>query len=116
MHLTLPYPRLSLAEGGVDDLVVRLGGDPPSGDQEALVSPIRYYIIPPVSARRLVGDLLHGTIDGIEDYWVLLTPSCDLARDPVKAEWVLLAPCDPLIETVEYKEWTDNQARTRRTL
>jgi CheY-like chemotaxis protein len=104
---------MSLAEGGVDDLIVRLGGEPPPGDQESVVSPIRYYIIPPVSTRRLVGDVLRGTIDGVEGYWVLLTPSCDLARDPVKAEWVLLAPCGLLTETDEYKEWSDNQSGTK---
>lgn len=99
---------MSLTEGGLGPLVQGLGGSTGSSNAESQVSPIQYYIIPPVSSRRLVGDVLKGTVDGIDGYWLLLTPSCDLARDPVKAEWVLLAPCDLLTASKEYSDWKAN--------
>lgn len=51
--------------------------------------PSHCYLYPPVSARRRPDDLLRRTQGGVEEWWVVLTPACDLEHDG-KADFALL--------------------------
>ena len=61
------------------------------------VHPLRYYLIPPVSGAPAVGDLHEMTVpgEGSLSWWIVLTPTCDLAWAG-KADFALLARCRPL--------------------
>jgi CheY-like chemotaxis protein len=77
---------------------------------EAMVHPTRLYIMPPLDELR-TGDLIQDT----ENNWfVVLTPSCDLVirRENPKASHVLMASCDLLADTKEYKDWRDGASAT----
>lgn len=68
-----------------------------------LADPMHYYIIPPIEELPLAGDLYKGTLEGIDGYWVILTPSCDFWQN--KAQYVLLAYCSPIDNFIEYQKW-----------
>lgn len=95
---------MSLDSSRVEEFAAQLGeaslGSPTSGR----IQPIRFYILPPVGEERLAGDLLKGAVSEEEGYWMLLTPSCDLAQN--KAAHVLLAACEPLEERPEFIAWS----------
>jgi CheY-like chemotaxis protein len=83
------------------------------GDKEAellragKVPGSRYYLIPPMSMpAALAGDIYSGRLHDRDGFWILLTPSCDLAQD--KAEFALLAPCMSLRNTKEWKRWEES--------
>src|SRR5205814_2091895 len=84
--------------------------------EQGRVPAMRYYVLPPVEETHLSGDLFLGRLGERDGYWVLLTPSCDLAQDPPKSEWALLAACLPLEDQDEYKDWHEDQGpgRTER--
>jgi hypothetical protein len=103
-HLLARRLALSLSGDGVEKLAARLG-DPEAAPSGGLVEPMRYYVLPPVEQTPLAGDIYEGAIGEISGHWVLLTPSCDLANEPVKAEFVLLARCIPLEDQPEYEAW-----------
>lgn len=105
-HLLARRLAVSLSGSGVERLAAALGEEAPPA-AEGRVEPMRYYLLPWVEKTPLAGDLYHGRIGDIEGYWVLLTPSCDLANEPVKAEFVLLAKCLPLEEQQEYRAWRE---------
>jgi len=96
----------SLSEKGIEKLILSIGGttDVPKNG----VHPMQYYVMPPVEIDPLAGDIFHGTIDGKDGYWVLLTPSCDLVSGRDNAEFALFARCKPLTEQEEYKKWEQN--------
>jgi CheY-like chemotaxis protein len=98
--------RLALSLGGpaVEDLASKLGATAPGGEPGD-VAPMRYYVLPPVEATPLAGDIFEGPVGDTRDHYVLLTPSCDLANEPVKADYVVLARCVPLEVQAEYQAW-----------
>lgn len=65
--------------------------------------PMAMYINPPISTHRHAGDILRESKDGVESYWIVLTPSCDFAHKKVRN--VVLAKCDKLVDQKEYKDW-----------
>jgi hypothetical protein len=83
---------------------------------EGQVHSMRYYIIPPVLNFPVTGDLYFGEVNGIEAYWILLTPTCDLLTEHPNAENVLLAQCLPLEEQPEYQAWVKEKERNREKL
>jgi CheY-like chemotaxis protein len=112
-YLLLRRLALSLAEGGqilagkLDDLA---GLDLQSDS----VHPMRYYVVPPIGTLK-TGDIIRGpevglagddeSGAGLNCWYVILTPACDLVPERVKAEFVVLARCVPLTETEEYAAW-----------
>ena len=64
------------------------------------------YISPALQGRRFPGDILYlKTLpEGSEEWWVLLTPACDLAHEG-KAEFVLLASAFRLDSNEHFKKW-----------
>jgi len=58
---------------------------------------VELYVWPPLAKHILFGDIFKKSIDGKDEYFVALTPSCDHANK--KAEFVLLAKCKYLNET-----------------
>jgi CheY-like chemotaxis protein len=115
-HLLARRLAVSLSGRGVEELATALGaaaGEDPSGR----VEPMRYYVLPFIEKTPLAGDIFRGTIRGVEGHWLLLTPSCDLAREPPRAEWVLMARCLPLEEQSEFQAWgetaTPSTAKTK---
>jgi CheY-like chemotaxis protein len=112
----------SLGAGRIDDL----GAAPPPDVTDGKVHPTRLYVTPP-TGEFTTGDLLR-TADG--EWLILLTPSCDLvprekrrpnqapALEP-NADFVVLAHCQHLIDTDEYRQWLEagrpGSAKDRRT-
>ena len=96
--------RLSVALTGTELSRVLQGlGLPPLSDS---VNPRRYYVIPPVAATSMVGDL-HRVAEpegtSVTESWsIVLTPTCDLVQG--KADFALLAGCSLLEYRSEFKD------------
>lgn len=91
--------------------------EPTGGIETAVIHPVEMYIYPPVEHSLLTGDIVKfDTTDGNAEYWVILTPSCDLVRGRAKAEMVLLARCIELGNTTEVKNYTENQTNKNRKI
>jgi len=91
----------SLDGPGIEKLAGRLGDTSRLWCDEEHVHPIRYYVLPPISLRLMSGDIFRRKIneEGTE-YFVLLSPSCDIAWD--KADWMLFTQCSVLSGEEEY--------------
>ena len=97
---------ISLSQKGIEKIILSIGGkaDAPQNG----IHPMQYYVMPPVESAPLAGDIFHGDIGGVNGYWVLLTPSCDLVAERDNAEFALFAKCNLLTEQEEYNKWSDN--------
>lgn len=108
-HLLSRRLGASLASGG--DVLARGLEEEPAVDLRptSTVHPMRFYIVPPVSDR-FAGEILFGPrllpplggdpAPSGECWYVVLTPSCDLAQR--KAEFVVVAECMLFDECTEY--------------
>jgi len=101
----------SLDGPGIEKLAERLGDTSRLWCNEERVHPMRYYVLPPISPRLMSGDIFRRRIDeeGIE-YFVLLSPSCDIAWD--KADWMLFTRCSVLSGEEEY---TKNKSKWKQS-
>jgi CheY-like chemotaxis protein len=99
---------MSLSGSGIRQLACDLGELGDIVTAEGRVHPMQYYVMPPVEASPLAGDIYQGRIEEQDGYWVLVTPSCDLVTGREKAEWVLFARCLLLAEQDEYKSWKES--------
>ena len=108
-HLLSRRLGASLANGG-EVLAQALQGEPAVDvTVSPTAHPMRFYIVPPVPDR-LAGEILHGPrlLPPMDDdpapspdcWYVVLTPSCDLAQ--LKAEFVVVAECLLFSESAEY--------------
>jgi CheY-like chemotaxis protein len=110
-HLLARRMALSVGIPAIVGLAKELN-DPRADDlRSGRVPAARYYVVPPLDSRR-AGDLFvmqqeHGT-----EYWLLLTPSCDLEQD--KAEFALLAACTPLSDRKEFSDWQADPSKGNR--
>jgi CheY-like chemotaxis protein len=110
-HLLARRLAISLAVDEIKNLELGLGativGDIES---DSGIHPMSYYIIPPVSAKLRTGEIYRLDCEGSYQYWILLTPSCDLVtrvgqkKTDRKAEYILLAECKLLSDQKEYQE------------
>jgi CheY-like chemotaxis protein len=107
---------MSLSGAAVDRLVTDLGGEAGAAElKDGRVHPMRLYVIPPLtSVEPRAGDIFEGEIRGERGFWILLTPSCDLAQH--KADRVLLARCDLLNVHPEYTNFTTGPSNGKRRL
>jgi CheY-like chemotaxis protein len=97
---------LSLSGPGIERLAKDLGHTSGPFISPERAHPMEYYTIPPMNGDPLAGDLYLTTGErDSTDYWLLITPSCDMVSERLKAEWVLMARCVPLIDTSEYIAW-----------
>lgn len=98
------------ADAFADELGYSTGLDSAKG-----VHATRYYIVPLTEDHHRMGDIVRGlpNIDG-DSLYVILTPSCDLVEDRVKADNVVLAECVPLQDFQEYKNWMKKDTGTTR--
>ena len=79
------------------------------------IHPMQSYVLPPLDNPSMVsGDIYKGQIYGEGNYWVMLTPSCDLVQN--KAERLLLAGCALLQEQEEYLDWRKSPSKGKRQL
>ena len=67
--------------------------------QSEKIHAVELYVFPPISKHPLFGDVFIKETNGTAEYFVMLTPSCDLAQS--KAEFVLLSKCKNLVDTTE---------------
>lgn len=102
---------VSLSETGIQPLAKMLGDATGAAVAQGRVHPMQYYVLPPVQASPLAGDLYRGQIGEDQGNWVLLTPSCDLVQGREKAERVLLARCTPLEDQTEFQNWRQQLPR-----
>ncbi len=107
-HLLLRRLSVSM-EGGANTLADQLGY--PANSDEGIHA-TRYYVAPPIEGHRM-GDILRDhyasplDIDSVDaaSWYIVLTPSCDLVENRVKADHVVLAQCLPVRDNPQYKEW-----------
>ncbi|RLC90205.1 MAG: hypothetical protein DRI77_15000 [Chloroflexi bacterium] len=99
---------VSLSGPGIQQLAQDMGGTVGDAIVAGKVHPMQYYLLPPVEPNPLAGDLYKGKIGEQSRYWILLTPSCDMAHN--KAEKVLLALCRHIEEFDEYQKWSRSQS------
>jgi CheY-like chemotaxis protein len=71
--------------------------------------PSHCYLYPPVSDRHRPGDIIRWTQAGGNQWWVILTPACDLEHDG-KVEFVLLGKASPLTSDPKYIAWKESQS------
>ena len=93
----------SLDSPGIQHLAEKLGDTSGTWCSEDNVHPMMYYIIPPMSTKPMLGDIIREQIDDQVRYMILLTPSCDIYKG--KADWMLFARCLQLSEEQEYIEF-----------
>lgn len=67
--------------------------------------PSHCYLYPPVSKRHRPGDLLHRPVGEKDEWWVVLTPACDLEHDG-KVDFVLLGRASLLSAHPKYTLWS----------
>lgn len=97
--------RLAIAlEAEAGKLAARIGGayKVPVGDRKA--HPMVMYVVPTMGPHPLAGDIVSEVVNGLEVYWLILTPSCDFAQS--KANHVTLAKCERLVDRDEFKRWS----------
>jgi hypothetical protein len=104
----------SLSGTAVTRLAADLGGDPEHVLDPTHRHPVQYYIAPPVSRDPQAGEILTRMAGEVKIYRILLTPSCDIAQK--KADFVLLAECEPLSSVREYKKWQGQQPPSNTAL
>jgi CheY-like chemotaxis protein len=66
--------------------------------------PSHRYIYAPVSSTYRPGDLLSREAAGVREWWIILTPACDLAHEG-KVDFVLLGRATYLKEHRKYESW-----------
>ena len=96
---------VSLSERGIEGLIKSIGGT--AGQATDGVHPMQYYVMPPINADYLAGDIFQGKILENDGYWVLLSPSCDLVSGRVAAEHALFAKSNSLSTQKEYQKWKE---------
>jgi hypothetical protein len=72
--------------------------------------PMIMYVVPPVTKNPLAGNIVSEVVEGIEQFWIILTPSCDFAQS--KADHVILAKCERLSDKDEFKKWTAEKSNS----
>lgn len=93
----------SLSAAGIEDFAASLGAAPQAAVDPNQRHPVQYYIAPPVTPVPYAGEILSSTKNGMLEYQLLLTPSCDMAQ--CKADHVLLARSELLTTQAEYAKW-----------
>ena len=102
--------RLALSLQGMARKLARklAGEDVPLADP-LNIHPMEMYVRPPISKKRLAGDILHGEVAGVTSHWLVLTPSCDFEHAG-RLQNVLLAQCVLLAGEPEFTNWRQDQA------
>jgi hypothetical protein len=91
----------------------------PGEIDSAGIHPVEMYVYPPVEPDLLAGDIIKCGEEANAEYWVILTPSCDLVSGRAKAEQVLLAKCLPLENfstVVDFKREPDRNLKELESL
>jgi CheY-like chemotaxis protein len=111
-HLLVRRFALRLETDGAASLAPALAGDDgvAAACAEKKVHPISMYVMPPLEGvPPRAGDVRR---DGDGNYWMVLTPSCDFAQE--RADTVLLAGCEPLVDQPELEAFLDNTGSNGR--
>lgn len=77
--------------------------------------PSHCYLFPPVSPKLRPGDLLRLQIRDSDEWWIILTPACDLENEG-KIDFVLLGRAILLTEFSKYKLWNEAIQSKKRKL
>ena len=101
----------SLSDSSATQLAEDLGGQFDASIGSGKVHAMQYYVMPPIAEPSMMaGDIYKGKVGEHDGYSVMLTPSCDLVLG--KADWLLLAICNPLEKEREYVKWAAQQSKT----
>lgn len=87
-----------LGRSSVEDFLISQNLISPKEDDT--IYPIEMYVYPSVNSKIQVGDILKSKYNKVSEYWMVMTPSCDLEQNKVTD--VVLAACFPLSEQPEY--------------
>lgn len=86
----------------IRNFLAEYGVPTPGAEEQDKIHPIEMYIWPPIDSQYLSGDILGKK--GTEDFWVVLTPSCDLEHSE-KVDYVLLTKCSLLKNEKEFEKY-----------
>lgn len=98
---------MSLSGPNIQELMRALGASSAPAPEAGKVHPMQYYIMPAINATLLAGDIMKFAIGENTEYWIVLTPSCDLEQK--KAEYIKFARCVLLNDQKEYVEFMENK-------
>ena len=107
--------RLAIAlESIAGELASKVGGAAAVPTSDTKAHPMVMYIVPTIGPHPMAGDIVSEVVEGLELYWLILTPSCDFAQ--AKANHVTLAKCERLVDRQEFKNWSQkkDEPSTRR--
>jgi len=109
---------ISLSQNGIKQLLKDFPEPDDAIPVNGLIHPSQYYVIPPVEENPLAGDIYTEIVEEQKNYWILLTPSCDLVKRGEKqhAERILLARCLLLTEQKEFSKWQECCSRFNKTV
>jgi CheY-like chemotaxis protein len=94
----------SLGGPGIHQLAEELGEDPSGVPPVDKIHAMEMYLRPPVSGTALqAGDLLRDGGEEGHEWWLVLTPSCDIEHE--KADFFQLAACVPFDDQVDVAIW-----------
>ncbi|OPY85099.1 MAG: hypothetical protein A4E65_00189 [Syntrophorhabdus sp. PtaU1.Bin153] len=80
---------------------------------KSTIHPMTVYVYPPLYPARMAGDILFEKDSNPKNYWLILTPACDLTNHDgkYKAEHILLAKCEELKAQEEYIAWEKDKTK-----
>jgi CheY-like chemotaxis protein len=100
--------RLALSmEATANELVASIAGTPEAPTEGGKAHPMIMYVVPPMETHPLAGNIVSESVCGKDEFWIILTPSCDFAQS--KANHVILAKCERLAKKPEYKKWLERK-------
>lgn len=117
-HMALAYllvRRLgrSFSGPGIQRVADELGEHGPAGPEPGKIHAAEMYIAPPLPGTGPgAADLYRERLGHGETWWLVVTPSCDLEHD--KAEYVVLAACEPLEDDRRMRAWSESDNRRNR--
>lgn len=109
---------VSLSRDNIHQLISSLGQSAADRQAPDTVHPAEYYIHPSLGEHSSAGDIFKRR-GATKTYHIILTPSCDMFTSPTRkanSDYVLLAECIPLKETVEWKEWKAKNSTEKKNV
>ena len=93
----------TLKQPSIRSFLSKDGAATPAEHDIKKIHPMEMYIHPVSLEDLFAGHIIKGSVNGVESYWLLLTPSCDFEQNHV--EQVLLARCSELSSFDEYEDF-----------
>lgn len=105
----------SLSGPGIARVAAELGGGGPEAPAAGTIQAAEMYIVPPLpNTAPGVTELMREDAGEVQNWWFVLTPSCDLEHSE-KLDRVLLAECVPAREDQRVLDWIAEDTGGKRS-